>query len=50
MDNDRQIAMLLNQLSGFPDAKEWTDEEKIARGFKPTDICGTGGEFGVDVP
>jgi hypothetical protein len=37
-----------HQRMGYPDAREWTDEEKEKFGFDKNDYCGTLGVFGVD--
>lgn len=39
------VAQFINTISGYPNAREWTTEEKLARGFKPTDCCGPCGEY-----
>ena len=42
-----QIVKILNALNGFPNATEWSDEEKIKRGFNPKDCCGYLGVCGI---
>jgi hypothetical protein len=47
-DSTKQIVNLCHFISGATDTREWTDEEKIARGFSPKDMCGHAGSFSIE--